>query len=80
MGGISATSLLFPGGGEDCYDYDGNVSELLNISGLTVELPTAAGWVRPVNEVSLCIGEASSTTLRAATAKSCSRLWRRYRA
>ena len=29
---------------------------LLEIRGLTVELPTAAGWVRPVNEVSLCVG------------------------
>lgn len=38
----------------------GAMSELLNIDSLTVELPTAAGWVRPVNEVSLRIapGEA----------------------
>jgi peptide/nickel transport system ATP-binding protein len=57
VGGISATSLLFPGGGEDCCDYDGNVSELLKMRGVTVELPTAAGWVRPVNEVALRIGE-----------------------
>jgi len=36
------------------------MGELLNIHSLTVELPTAAGWVRPVNEVSLRIapGEA----------------------
>jgi ABC-type glutathione transport system ATPase component len=33
------------------------VSELLNMRVLTVELPTAASWVRPVNEVSLRIGE-----------------------
>jgi oligopeptide/dipeptide ABC transporter ATP-binding protein len=32
------------------------VNELLEIRGLTVELPTAQGWVRPVNEVSLRIG------------------------
>jgi oligopeptide/dipeptide ABC transporter ATP-binding protein len=32
------------------------VHELLEIRGLTVELPTAQGWVRPVNEVSLQIG------------------------
>jgi peptide/nickel transport system permease protein len=32
------------------------VKELLEIRGLTVELPTAQGWVRPVNEVSLRIG------------------------
>jgi oligopeptide/dipeptide ABC transporter ATP-binding protein len=32
------------------------VNELLEIRGLTVELPTAQGWVRPVNEVSLQIG------------------------
>jgi peptide/nickel transport system ATP-binding protein len=29
---------------------------LLDVRGLTVELPTAQGWVRPVNEVSLRIG------------------------
>jgi ABC-type glutathione transport system ATPase component len=28
----------------------------LSIKSLTVQLPTAAGWVRPVNEVSLRIG------------------------
>jgi oligopeptide/dipeptide ABC transporter ATP-binding protein len=32
------------------------MGELLDVRGLTVELPTAAGWVRPVNEVSLRIG------------------------
>jgi ABC-type dipeptide/oligopeptide/nickel transport system ATPase component len=32
------------------------VSELLNLREVKVELPTAAGWVRPVNEVSLRIG------------------------
>jgi oligopeptide/dipeptide ABC transporter ATP-binding protein len=32
------------------------MSDLLEIRELTVELPTAAGWVRPVNEVSLRIG------------------------
>jgi len=32
------------------------MSGLLEVRGLTVELPTAAGWVRPVNEVSLRIG------------------------
>jgi peptide/nickel transport system ATP-binding protein len=32
------------------------MSNLLEITGLTVELPTARGWVRPVNEVSLRIG------------------------
>jgi len=36
------------------------MDELLNIRSLTVELPTVAGWVRPVNEVTLRIapGEA----------------------
>jgi ABC-type dipeptide/oligopeptide/nickel transport system ATPase component len=36
------------------------MSELLTLYSLTVELPTAAGWVRPVNEVTLHIasGEA----------------------
>jgi peptide/nickel transport system ATP-binding protein len=36
--------------------YHGRMSGLLEVRGLTVELPTAAGWVRPVNEVSLRIG------------------------
>ena len=31
------------------------MNELLEIRGLTVELPTAQGWVRPVNDVSLRI-------------------------
>jgi oligopeptide/dipeptide ABC transporter ATP-binding protein len=30
---------------------------LLEVRGLTVELPTPSGWVRPVNEVSLELGE-----------------------
>jgi ABC-type glutathione transport system ATPase component len=36
------------------------MDELLRIHALTVELPTAAGWLRPVNEVTLRIapGEA----------------------
>jgi len=33
---------------------------LLDVRGLTVELPTAAGWVRPVNEVSLRLGAGES--------------------
>ncbi len=32
------------------------MADLLEVRGLTVELPTPAGWVRPVNEVSLRIG------------------------
>jgi ABC-type antimicrobial peptide transport system ATPase subunit len=31
------------------------MSSLLEVRGLTVELPTPAGWVRAVNEVSLRI-------------------------
>src|ERR1700720_1465329 len=33
-----------------------SMGELLDVRGLTVDLPTARGWVRPVNEVSLRIG------------------------
>jgi len=33
---------------------------LLDVRGLTVELLTAAGWVRPVNEVSLSLGAGES--------------------
>jgi ABC-type glutathione transport system ATPase component len=29
----------------------------LEVRGLTVELPTPAGWVRPVNDVSFTLGE-----------------------
>jgi len=36
---------------------------LLDVRGLTVELPTPAGWVRPVNEVSLSIGAGESLGL-----------------
>jgi len=36
---------------------------LLEVCGLTVELPTPAGWVRPVNDVSLQIGAGESLGL-----------------
>jgi oligopeptide/dipeptide ABC transporter ATP-binding protein len=39
------------------------MNELLNIRGLKVELPTPAGWVRPVNEVSLRIAAGESLGL-----------------
>lgn len=39
------------------------MSELLDVRGLTVELPTAAGWVRPVNQVSLRIAAGESLGL-----------------
>jgi oligopeptide/dipeptide ABC transporter ATP-binding protein len=39
------------------------MSDLLEVRGLMVELPTAAGWVRPVNEVSLRIGAGESLGL-----------------
>ena len=39
------------------------MSELLEVRGLTVELPTPAGWVRPVNEVSLHIAAGESLGL-----------------
>lgn len=35
--------------------YDSRVSSLLDVRGLTVELPTTRGWIRPVNDVSLAI-------------------------
>src|ERR1700680_2463898 len=40
-----------------------SMSELLNVRGLTVDLPTARGWVRPVNEVSLRVGPGESLGL-----------------
>jgi oligopeptide/dipeptide ABC transporter ATP-binding protein len=39
------------------------MTDLLSVRGLSVELPTAAGWVRPVNEVSLRIGAGESLGL-----------------
>src|SRR5437667_3248330 len=39
------------------------MSGLLEVCGLTVELPTASGWVRPVNEVSLRIAAGESLGL-----------------
>ncbi len=39
------------------------MASLLEVRGLTVELPTAAGWVRLVNEVSLRIGVGESLGL-----------------
>jgi peptide/nickel transport system ATP-binding protein len=39
------------------------MTPLLEVRGLTVELPTAAGWVRPVNEVSLSIAAGESLGL-----------------
>src|SRR5712692_8488025 len=39
------------------------MTDLLEVRGLTVELPTAGGWVRPVNDVSLRIGAGESLGL-----------------
>jgi ABC-type multidrug transport system fused ATPase/permease subunit len=39
------------------------MASLLEVRGLSVELPTPAGWVRPVNEVSLRIGAGESLGL-----------------
>jgi peptide/nickel transport system permease protein len=41
----------------------GTMSELLEVRGLTVELPTPLGWVRPVNDVSLRIGKGEAVGL-----------------
>jgi oligopeptide/dipeptide ABC transporter ATP-binding protein len=39
------------------------MTALLEVQGLRVELPTAAGWVRPVHDVSLSIGEGEALGL-----------------
>jgi len=39
------------------------MSDLLQVRGLKVELPTPAGWVRPVNEVLLRIATGESLGL-----------------
>ena len=36
--------------------YDVSMTARLEVRGLTVEIPTAAGWVRPVNDVSFALG------------------------
>ncbi len=41
----------------------GTMAELLSVRGLTVELPTPLGWVRPVNDVSLHIRKGESLGL-----------------
>ena len=43
--------------------YHPNVSDLLQVRGLKVELPTPAGWIRPVNDVSLRIAAGESLGL-----------------
>ncbi len=37
--------------------YDVAMATRLEVGGLTVELPTRAGWVRPVNDVSFALGD-----------------------
>ncbi len=44
-------------------NYDVDVPALLDLRGITVELPTASGWVRPVNDVSLRIAPGESLGL-----------------
>lgn len=39
------------------------MAPLLEVRGLNVELPTPAGWVRPVNEVSLHLDEGETLGL-----------------
>ena len=46
-----------------CYFYYVGVNILLELSGLTVELPTPGGWVRPVNEVTLRLERGASLGL-----------------
>jgi oligopeptide/dipeptide ABC transporter ATP-binding protein len=43
--------------------YHENMTALLQLRGLTVELPTPGGWVRPVNEVSLRLERGASLGL-----------------
>ncbi len=40
--------------------YDVSMATRLELRGLTVDLPTAAGWVRPVNDVSFALQEGES--------------------
>lgn len=45
----------FFGEREQSSPYDNDMTALLELRSFTVELPTAAGWVKPVNDVSLQI-------------------------
>jgi len=58
LSGRTTTLAFFPSA--TAKPYDRAMDELLRIHSLTVELPTAAGWVRPVDDVSLriALGEA----------------------
>src|SRR5882724_3273761 len=46
-----------------CYFYYVDMTALLELRGLTVELPTPGGWVRPVNDVSLRLERGASLGL-----------------
>ena len=58
IGVASATSSGFCPAAQNP-SYDVTVTPLIELRGLTVELPTPAGWIRPVDDVSftLEIGE-----------------------
>jgi oligopeptide/dipeptide ABC transporter ATP-binding protein len=43
--------------------YDVRVTPLIELRGLTVELPTPAGWIRPVDDVSFTLGSGESLGL-----------------
>jgi len=40
-----------------CRDYHDLVEPILDVRGLTVELPTTSGWIRPVNDVSFTLNQ-----------------------
>ena len=51
------------------------MSDLLEARGLAVELPTPAGWVRPVNELSLRIAAGESLGLVGESGSGKTMLW-----
>ena len=54
---LARQAQSFVGRGRLQRTYDVLMATSLDVRGLTVELPTRAGWVRPVNDVSFALGE-----------------------
>jgi peptide/nickel transport system ATP-binding protein len=50
---VAPKAAVFYWEGMDLKPYDNGMTPLLELRSVTVELPTAAGWVKPVNDVSV---------------------------
>ncbi len=63
MDNRNPTLRRFPHRGSRHPSYDVRVSALLELRGLTVEIPTPRGWIRPVDDVSFSLGAGESLGL-----------------